>query len=528
MLSQTSAFLTRSIRQESRLLSHHLTRCGMVLLMMYLLALQVLKSTRLGASGLDLISNVMNCCYGCLTLLGIMYFSAAITEEKEEETLPLLRMTGVRNFTLLLGKSLPRLAVVVLLILVAAPFLMLAVTLGGVVREQIIASVVGLMCYAFCLSQVGLFASTVSPNSGRAASGMFFLWVILEFGNWIFILLSFVFTEWQMNSLAMFSGKVADWLAERTFWNASSEYLMFDRGEAIWHAQMTYHLIAGAGFFLASLRLFERFNQHSIAQGAATSVVVRRGLTANQDSLPSPRCWDAAMAWKSWQFVGGGLFWFRLLLVGLPVLSVSIIVIISMMVGEYPPFETYGVSLMVVGTASLVVVSGKLLGNVFNGEIYQQTLVSLCMLPKKRGAMLYQLATGLWPFLIPPVVCFGCGCLVLSFTERNFLSDTIDVLQEPWLWASLSWAVVTLHFGTLLSVYFRRGGMLVAIAVCWFLLPFMCGMMLAALSMFLRGPGPGDDFFQYVVPVFLLIGHVAVCVVIQRLILQRVETLAAR
>ena len=73
----------------------------------------------------------MNCCYWCLTLLGVMYFSVAITEEKEEETLPLLRMTGIRNMTLLIGKSIPRLAVVVLLILIAAPFLMLAVTLGG-------------------------------------------------------------------------------------------------------------------------------------------------------------------------------------------------------------------------------------------------------------------------------------------------------------------------------------------------------------------------------------------------------------
>jgi len=528
MLAQTSAFLTRSIRQESRLLSHHITRCGMVLLMMYLLVLQILTSPRLGASGLELIRNVMNCCYWCLTLLGLMYFSAAITEEKEEETLPLLRMTGVRNRTLLLGKSLPRLAVVVLLIMVAAPFLMLAVTLGGVVREQIVASLVGLMCYAFCLSQAGLFASTVSQNSGRAASGMFVLWLILEFGNSVFMLLSFACTEWQLNSLATVSSEISGWLAERTFWNASSEYLMFDRGEAIWHAQMTFHLIMGAAFFRASLLVFEYFNQHSIAQGAAANVVVRRGLPVNRNSLQSLRCWDAAMAWKSWQFVGGGLFWFRLLLVGLPALSVSVIVIISMMAGEYPPFETYGISLMLVGVASLVLVSGKLFGNVFNGEVHQQTLVSLCMLPQKRSAVLSQLAIGLWPFMIPPVVCFGFGCLVLSLTEDRFFSDTIDVIKEPWLWASLSWAVVTLHFGTLLSVYFRRGGMLVAIAVCWFLLPFACGMMIAASSAFARGLGPSDDFFQYLVPVFLMIGHVAACIVIQKLIIQRVETLAAR
>ena len=157
MLSQTSAFLTRSIRQESRLLSHHMVRGGMVVMMLYLLFLQVVETARFGAAGLTLIGNVIQCCYWCLTLLGVMYFAVAITEEKEEETLPLLRMTGVRDVTLLLGKSLPRLAVVILLILIAAPFLMLAVTLGGVVREQIFSSLVGLICYAFCLCQAGLF-----------------------------------------------------------------------------------------------------------------------------------------------------------------------------------------------------------------------------------------------------------------------------------------------------------------------------------------------------------------------------------
>ena len=114
MFAQTLAFLTRSIRQESRLLTHHLVRGALVLLTLSMFFSQVLSAPRRGASGLFLVDSITDCCYYCLTLLGVMYFSLAITEEKEEETLPLLRMTGVRNFTLLIGKSLPRLAVVVL------------------------------------------------------------------------------------------------------------------------------------------------------------------------------------------------------------------------------------------------------------------------------------------------------------------------------------------------------------------------------------------------------------------------------
>ncbi|MBC7968451.1 MAG: ABC transporter permease, partial [Fuerstia sp.] len=154
MFAQTLAFLTRSIRQESRLLTHHVVRGSLVLLTLILFFIQVLGAPRRSASGLFLVQNLSNCCYFCLTLLGIMYFAVAITEEKEEETLPLLRMTGVRNFTLLVGKSVPRLAVVALLILVSTPFLLLATALGGVVPEQIIATVLGMICYSFCLSQI--------------------------------------------------------------------------------------------------------------------------------------------------------------------------------------------------------------------------------------------------------------------------------------------------------------------------------------------------------------------------------------
>ena len=88
MFAQTLAFLTRSIRQESRLFTHHMVRGSLVLLTLIVFFLQVLGSPRRGASGLFLVESISNCCYLCLTLLGIMYFSLAITEEQEEETLP--------------------------------------------------------------------------------------------------------------------------------------------------------------------------------------------------------------------------------------------------------------------------------------------------------------------------------------------------------------------------------------------------------------------------------------------------------
>ena len=256
MFAQTMAFLTRSIRQESRLLTHHAARGAMVLLALVAFFWQVAATPRLGASGLVLVNKISAYCYYSLTLLGIMYFSLAITEEKEEETLPLLRMTGVRNFTLLIGKSIPRLAIVLLLILVAAPFLLLSISLGGVVPEQILAIVLGMMCYAFCLSQLGLFCSTISRNSQRAVSLTFTLWVVLEFGSWLFSMSARACKEWGFPAVQDACQYVAEYWWQCTMWSASGEYLSFVRGDKILHSQMGFHLCVVAAFFLCSWLLF--------------------------------------------------------------------------------------------------------------------------------------------------------------------------------------------------------------------------------------------------------------------------------
>lgn len=171
------AFLTRSIRQESRLFSHHLIRGGLAGMVLFMFILQLTASSRFGAAGSRFATSIVMAFYWFLTILGLLYYSVAITEEKEEDTLPLLRMTGVSNFALLTGKSIPRLAIAALFLLVVSPFLVLSMTMGGVVAEQLVACLLGLLCYSFLLSQLGLLASTVAQGwtasvfPGRPAVG---------------------------------------------------------------------------------------------------------------------------------------------------------------------------------------------------------------------------------------------------------------------------------------------------------------------------------------------------------------------
>ena len=76
-------------------------------------------------------------------------------------------MTGVSTFGLLIGKSVPRLTLSVLFLLVISPFLLLALTVGGVTSSGILLRLFTLLTYSFLLSQLGLlFRCAVSQTVG--------------------------------------------------------------------------------------------------------------------------------------------------------------------------------------------------------------------------------------------------------------------------------------------------------------------------------------------------------------------------
>ena len=84
---RATAFLTRSVRQDSRLLSHHGMRAGLALLILFLFFTQTRLTSLRGAVGAGFAQQVVSCCYWFLTILGGIHFSSTIAEEKDEQTL---------------------------------------------------------------------------------------------------------------------------------------------------------------------------------------------------------------------------------------------------------------------------------------------------------------------------------------------------------------------------------------------------------------------------------------------------------
>ena len=161
------ALFTRSLRVESRQLTLYLGRLALLLVIgFFLLEFQV-ASFYMSAPGLQFFESVVMINLVFITLAGMSYFASVITEEKEEMTLGLLRMTRLSPLSILLGKSTARMIGALLLLAVQFPFTLLAVTLGGVAPLQIVAAYATLLAFVILVSGMALCCSVVaSRNSG--------------------------------------------------------------------------------------------------------------------------------------------------------------------------------------------------------------------------------------------------------------------------------------------------------------------------------------------------------------------------
>ena len=500
----------------------------MAAMILYLFAAQsYMSAVRVGA-GASFASTVVMCCYWFLTLIGGIHFGSAIVEEKEEGTLALLRMTGASPFSILAGKSLPRLMVAVLFLFVVSPFLMLAITLGGVLPYGLISSIVSILCYAVMLSQLGLFASVISRNTTRAFTWTCVFWLLFELGHWWAGLASgmdrMIFGQSSVESVWRdFFQRASFWLSERSLVsNLSATLLSFDAAD-IWHPQMTYHLCVAAVFFCFSWLLFEPFTAASVT-GETSSTTRSVLLTKTQ---LAPRVGSDAVMWKVWQYDSGGVLWLLMRAIVAPVVIFCLAWGVMFSIEDSFRMEgALGFSIFF-GACFFFINLERLLGGVLNSEIHQKTLASLIMLPRSTYSTYLSLLLGLLPAIAAGAVA------VLVFIVLSMVSfgvDGIDVIQivsEPWVWHFVSWLALTASVGLLLTTYVRYGGVLLAVGLLWIVAPMFCGITFAVVGM--SGVGGGsEEALRYLLPLFMTGIEALVCVVVHRAIVVRLQELASR
>jgi hypothetical protein len=374
-----------------------------------------------GAPGLIFLQGVITLQWLAITFLGLSYFTSAITEEKEEQTLILLRMADLGPLAILFGKSTSRLCGALLLLTAQIPFTIFAVTLGGVSLRQVFAVYAALVAYTFFLCNLALLGSVLARRTVGAT---------------IFCLATM--------ALLVAAGRSVPWVEEAMPFVRLDEILTtgFSGSPLGW--QFLSNLTAGTGCFLLAWALFGRFCDR--APDSATGGFDALFHSFRRGRSRPPAGGKRAVAWKDHCFLNGGL----LGLVVRAVIYGSLFLLTLAHALELP--WLFWVSFLF--SIDLAWVASR----IFRIEINEKTLAGLAILPcgladvargKSRAALLA---------VTPGAIATGAAhLLVLAALAGNSFAENAGAYYTVFsLWVS---AVGLAHMVAWLSLYHRRSAL---------------------------------------------------------------------
>jgi hypothetical protein len=434
MLAKTLALLTQAFRVDVRQLRTHILRGSVALGVLWILFMVHSESRFSSAPGLEFFQVISWVSLVLISLAGAFYFPSLITEEKEQQTLGLLRMAGVGPATLLVGKSIGRLSVVMLLMAITLPYWWLAVTLGGVTAKQVAATAVILAAHLALMSQIGTLCSVIFRSTGPAAVASALAISALMFGPPILMEML-----WQWRSPG--GGSISAWFHDLGLWFAPMQ-LERALSSGFFGSVLGFETVVMAGLaaalFCVSWLVFDRFNTYEILEASGgwswRSWLGRLpipGLKAAGTGVRRKprRAVGNAIRWKDFrQFAGGRRWW--VIRGGFFAFILGFMVVMTFLFWEqsyYRSFERHvremGAILMVwamfVAGVELIYLSGQ----VFHRELKDQTWDSLRMLPMSLRALCAWKILGSVLALAPAFAAFGFGMLL-------DLHDVGEVIEE--------------------------------------------------------------------------------------------------
>ncbi len=310
----TANLMTRSLRVDNRSLITYALRFGVVAFMLMALYAAHESAGYAAAPGLTMFTGIATVNMIIISLAGLTVFSATITEEKEEMTLALLRMTNLNALSILLGKTVSRLLAALLLLLAQFPFTLLAITLGGVSIQQIVAVYCTLAAYTLLLCGVAVFCSVIARRTSTAAVMTLVIMLLFMVLPWL-ITVTFVGMGMVMGTgrPAVMPGHWANvvldicgWLQQASPVTRIYHILAFGFGSASDDQAIGFQVItnaaAGGAFLLLAWLCFERFNRQMTEAAPVRPVNLARLWTRRK----SRRAGAHALLWKDYHYLAGG------------------------------------------------------------------------------------------------------------------------------------------------------------------------------------------------------------------------------
>ena len=512
------ALLKRSLRSEERLVRTHLFRLLFVAITYIFLITTQAMSDALGAPGLNLFRQICYLNFACITLAALSVFATSITEEKEDMTLGLLKMAGISPLALLLGKSMPRLVAAMLLLSVQFPFTMLAITLGGVSLQQVLAAYFSLLAYLVLAANLALFFSVVSLRSRTAGLATGIVLGLYFFGPFFMTFAKMGLTNRGYLTAGGLIDRTLDevliWIGSTSAFRRMFAILATGFADPVISFQVVSNLVVGVGFCLLSWLAFEPCTRNERPPAEPRKLLFKR--IGFWGRLGPNRAWStAALTWKDFHFTAGG----KMMILSKYILYASVLGFISwtmIQLGGRFRLEEFGQSAMTLGMMAIAVEAGVHASRVFYTEVKWRTLSSIAMLPQSIGEIAYSKLLGCSFSFVPALTFLILGMICAPESAGDAIEE---ILTEEGAWYAISQYFVFLHLAALLSLFVKWGAFPLAIAVVY----LGNGLFGSMLSLLFFRTGFDEGIF-----LLFTVVSIALCVTMQYWTGQRLKLLAAR
>lgn len=468
MNSPLLALFARALREDVRSKMMYWARGGLVGVVLLTLLMTQSSMGWGGAPGLVFFTSVIYANLLFISLAGLSYFASAITEEKEEMTLGLLRMTNLNPLAILLGKSASRQFGALLLLASQLPFVLMAVSLGGVAIGQILAAYAALAAYALFLGNLALFFSVALHRTTKAAMATGAVMIVFFFGAYFVEGLLLPGLKYYGFRASVHPGERLQWVLEH--WLGASPLVRLDDilttgfMEAPVGFQVLSNLALGLVFFLLAWAVFDFFCS-DLPEAAPSRNWFTRGKGRRWRLFEPSRPWRHALIWKDFYFLGGGrlMMVVKFLLYGGLLASIYYSMSRSVWRGSESLREAFGYTTFWLMAAFCALELAWIAGGVFRQERRWKTWSSLAMLPYSLRRIAYHKVLGCALGLLPALVFMALGAFIV-------LPDVMEWVSRPYF--RFRFEVVTgVLFGALMVVFFYHVVASLSLRLKWGALP---------------------------------------------------------
>jgi hypothetical protein len=466
-LNALLALFIRSLREVLRSrMSYWMLSATVGLIFLFLLGASA-SATAMTAPGLKFFESSLFIVLGFITLAGVSYFASAITEEKEEGTLGLLRMTDLDPLAILLGKGTSRLSGALLLLAATMPFTFLAVTLGGVSARQVVASYLCLGAYLILLGNLALLVSVLSPRGGVASAVMA---AVVLGGSALAALLKAApgwLAKLPYGQHAAFAKPAfeatANLIETVNPFRRLGRVLSTGFDGPVVDAQFWSSLAVGVVCLGIAWLLFD-FATGESAQMAFPRMVPRPG--SRWQRFAPGRAWlVSALAWKDYYFLHGGQIGNRLKWI---VYSGFAIYLGFATVKGWNDTTDWGNAITWTMTSFLTLEMCLIGGRIVRTELREQTLTGLAGLPLAMQHIMLMKLDGARRSLIPAFtwMCAGMAITVVGAVTSSSLPGSASLVGTLLGWgyfASQAWLLT--HLTGYFSLRLKWGALPVSLAI---------------------------------------------------------------